>query len=75
MSNLVQNEQAKLVANAFDRVSTVCFGTGALVPLVALMQGQTAVSWEGSLAGIGIWVFIGGLLHYEARRVIDTLRG
>ena len=39
-----------------------------------LMLGQAPVSWDWSLVGVGTWAFIGGVLHYEARRVINALQ-
>lgn len=74
MPYLVQNERAKLIANAFDRASTGCFGTGIFVPTAAQMLGQTSVPFDHLLVAIGAWVFLGAILHFEARRLIGTLR-
>jgi hypothetical protein len=74
MPHLIHNERAKLIANALDRASTGCFATGVFVPTVALMLGQSTVPADLLFAGVGAWVFIDAILHYEARRVINTLR-
>jgi hypothetical protein len=74
MPYLVHNERVKLVANAYDRASTGCFGTGVFVPTAALMLGQSPVAWDYSLVAMVSWVFFGFILHIEARRMIATVR-
>lgn len=74
MAYVAHNERVKLVANAYDRASTGCFATGVFVPTAALMLGQASVSWDYSLVGIAAWVFLGLILHFEARRIIAAVR-
>ncbi len=74
MPFLAHNERVKLVANAYDRASTGCFATGVFVPTAALMLGQSPVSWDYSIVAIATWVFVGLILHFEARRIIVAVR-
>jgi hypothetical protein len=73
MAYLVHNERAKLFANALDRASTGCLGTGILVPTAAVMFGQSTVPLDYLAVAVVFWATIGVILHVEARRVVATM--
>jgi hypothetical protein len=75
MPYLVQNEQAKLLANALDRASTTCLATGVLVPVTTFMLAlKPAVDLKTLVVPVVTWLLATLALHIEAERVIRTLR-
>jgi hypothetical protein len=76
MPDLIHNERAKLVASAFDRVSTMCIAMGVFAPLTTLMlsQNQNNVPLDQLLAAFGFWIFAAVIFHVEARLAIETLK-
>ena len=75
MNKTAHNETAKLIASAYDRFSTACLVSGALVPFSALMLGQEyKVPIEGFWAGAGVWTVVGIGFHFLARGIISTVR-
>jgi hypothetical protein len=43
LDNLVRNERLKLLANAFDRLSTALAIVGAITPLTTIVYGSGAI--------------------------------
>jgi hypothetical protein len=74
MPFLVENERTKLSANALDRASTGCFASGIFVPVAAEMYGQITTPLDYLAVGVGAWLFIGVILHIEARRLLASLQ-
>jgi hypothetical protein len=77
MSELIRNERAKLIANAFDRASTACFTVGIATPIAGMVYNVTTFSTL-SVARLAIsllgWISLALLLHYPARRSLRSLR-
>jgi hypothetical protein len=74
---LIYNERTKLIANAFDRASTV-MGAGSFLPLVNLSKpgngAMTAqVMIQFALSAL-FFIFFAGLLHLLAQRALKGLR-
>jgi hypothetical protein len=57
-----------------DRASTGCFATGVLVPAAGAMLGNTTVPIDHFFIALACWIAAGGALHFEARRVIASMR-
>lgn len=76
MSDLIDNEQTKLLANALDRASTACLTVGVLAPVAAVIYsvtGSSADLWYFVL-GTVIWFLTALTLHLGARRTLRRLR-
>lgn len=65
MSDLVNNEQTKLTANAMNAIAVSCVVTGGLTPIIT---GHTPL-WFSVC-----WVVIGAILHLEARKFLRRLK-
>ena len=75
MPYLVQNERAKLFANALDRASTACFAAGVIVPIAAAMLASNSTIDLGKLiVDVVAWLLATAVLHFEARRALNWLR-
>ncbi|WP_019567276.1 hypothetical protein [Agrobacterium sp. 10MFCol1.1] len=66
------NEQAKFIANSFDRASTACITSGILTPALALLYG---LEWRlESLAFISIGAIfcmsMAFFLHLQGRKYL-----
>lgn len=75
MSDLIDNERTKLLANAIDRASTACLTVGLLAPLAALLYGLSTshVDLWFVLAGGGVWFSVAIGLHLVARFILRSL--
>ncbi|MGA1803718.1 hypothetical protein [Rhizobium sp. HT1-10] len=77
MSDVIRNERAKLIANAFDRASTACFTVGIATPIAGMVYNITS---SGTLTPLRLalsllgWLFLAFLLHDLARRSLRSLR-
>jgi hypothetical protein len=75
MSNLINNERLKLLANALDRVSTACATVGAIAPLASLTFGSgilvLAPHWV--VLGVFSWLLGAAALHLFAREALGGL--
>jgi hypothetical protein len=66
--SLVHNEQTKLTAGAFDRLSTACFALGVIAPIVAASFGAPGYSIGLALIGFSLgWLIVSLGLHFLAR--------
>jgi hypothetical protein len=78
VSQLVDNERTKLVANALDRASTACFTVGILTPTAAFFYDlggfRSTANIVFLVAGLVSWLVNVVALHYWARRVLRNLR-
>ena len=77
MSELIENEQTKLVANALDRASSACFTVGIATPIAGMVYN---IGNFGALSPLRLvtpilgWILLALLLHYLARRRLRRLR-
>jgi hypothetical protein len=71
--SLVGNERIKLMANALDRVSTVCLTVGFAAPIGNWMCGGMQVSLPHLLAGGYVWICVAAGLNNAARRTLGML--
>jgi hypothetical protein len=75
---LIRNERTKLLANALDRASTVCFTVGIATPAAGLLYNiggfRAAAPVATLVLGIGLWLFAAVALHLLARRTLAGLR-
>jgi 1,4-dihydroxy-2-naphthoate octaprenyltransferase len=71
--SLVGNETTKLPANALDRASTACLSVGVLAPVAGYLydRGRFPVLYIGVVSYIS--VFMAGVLHLMARRMLRKL--
>lgn len=78
MSDLIDNERTKLLANALDRASTAVFTIGIFSPLVSYyfdLQGVREAMGALGLIAFAFLSFISAAgLHYLARSVLGDLR-
>lgn len=78
MSNLIENERTKFVANALDRASTGCITVGIATPLAALFYNignfGASIGVTRVLAGLAVWLFAAIVLHILARRILKGLK-
>jgi hypothetical protein len=76
MSELVENERTKLLANALDRASTAILTIGVVAPVSAalytLVVPPIGPGWFVAVALV--WIFAGIGLHISARLVLGALR-
>ncbi|GJD94965.1 hypothetical protein [Methylobacterium iners] len=74
----INNERAKLLANALDRASTACLTVGVLGPTAASLYGvgTDLLGTNGILFGLGalLWLSVAASLHAMARKVLGRLR-
>lgn len=77
MSDLVHNEETKILANALDRASTACLSLGVLAPIAGAFYNvagmNTSAFWPFVLCVLA-WFLAAYALHLEARRAIKELR-
>jgi len=75
MTDLIDNERTKLLANAFDRASTACLTVGVLAPLAAVIYNLSGTHLDGWVLVVGtvIWLFAAIALHLIARVVLRDL--
>jgi hypothetical protein len=70
----VRNEQTKLLANALDRASTVCFTVGIATPAAGFLYNignfRVVVPLAALALGMSGWLFSAAALHLLARRVL-----
>jgi hypothetical protein len=76
MDNLVRNERLKLLANAFDRVSTACLTFGGIAPLATLIftQGTLGLPADRFALAAFSWILLGIGLHLLAQEALKGLR-
>ncbi|MBV8095991.1 MAG: hypothetical protein JO110_22725, partial [Acetobacteraceae bacterium] len=73
--SLVQNERAKLLANALDRASTGLFVVGVATPAASSLYGlRPRVGIVFLVVALYVWLFAAFCLHMLARRVLGGLR-
>lgn len=76
-AELIRNERTKLLANALDRASTVCFTVGIATPAAGFLYnfgGFRAIGAVPLLAlGLLGWIFGAVALHLLAARVLKGL--
>jgi hypothetical protein len=68
----VHNEKCKLIAGAFDRLSTGFVLAGVFAPLYAISQGQPAPTPQ-ELIGMACWFFGALVLHLRAQVMIGRM--
>jgi hypothetical protein len=75
---LIANEQTKLLANALDRASTVCFTVGIATPAAGFRYniGSFRAAVPVVVLGLGMlgWLLPAIALHLLARRILRGLR-
>jgi hypothetical protein len=72
----IENEQVKLLANAFNTGATSCFAIGVLAPVASVFYGlgSPARPDPGWLAaGVALWTFAAFWLHSYARGFLEDL--
>ena len=78
MSQLVQNERTKLVANSLDRASTACFTVGILTPTAAYLYDlggfRSTANVVFLVVALVTWLMAVIALHYLARRALRSLQ-
>jgi hypothetical protein len=77
MPYLVENEKAKLLANALDRLSTGVFVVGVVGPYGAIIYGtstSTPLSEDAFLLSIFSWFTAGVIIHNAAQWLLNGLR-
>ena len=74
--SLIENERTKLLANAFDRLSTACLTVGLLAPIAAVIYGATgtAMQYWAFVLICAIWFSAAIALHLIARIVLGGLK-
>ena len=74
--SLIDNERTKLLANAFDRLSTACLTVGLLAPTAALVYGVNGIAmqaWVYALSSAA-WFVSAGILHLVAQVILGRLK-
>ena len=78
MSDLVDNERIKLLANALDRASTAVFTVGVITSCVSyysnLQEVRAALGPGGLVAFVALSFSSAAGLHMLARSVLGDLR-
>ena len=70
----IHNERTKLLAGAFDRLSTTCLTVGIVGPIAASLYGvPTTISASEFAVFAAIWLLVGTVLHFLARRILSGL--
>ncbi len=76
--SLIDNERTKLLANALDRASTVCFTVGILSPLAGYVYGVVdlgpAIVQRWPIFSVIAWLAVSVALHLWARRILKGLK-
>ena len=73
--SLVHNEQTKLTAGAFDRVSTACLALGVIAPVAAWTFGAPGYFIGPTLIGFtAAWCAFGVGIHLVARALLRNLK-
>lgn len=74
--SMIENEQTKVTAAAFNTVATSCVTVGVLAPLAAALYnfGQSRVSVPALGLGIAIWLGAASIIHYNARVHLRRLK-
>lgn len=71
-------ETAKLIANAIDRASTVCFTVGIATPLAGYIYNfsgfRGSIGFAELISGVAGWLIVAIGLHYLARRVLKRIQ-
>ncbi|PPQ35845.1 hypothetical protein [Rhodopila globiformis] len=74
---LIYNERTKLIANAYDRASTV-IGAGSFLPLINLSKPSDGTITAPAIFQFALsalfFAFFAGVLHLLARRALRGLR-
>jgi hypothetical protein len=74
-SQIIHNEETKLLAGQLDRLATTCVTVGIAGPVAASLYGiPTAVSVELFVLYAVVWLVTAVFLHHLARRVLKGLR-
>jgi hypothetical protein len=76
MGNLIRNERLKLLANAFDRLSTALATVGAITPLATIVYGSGAlgISPLASVIAAACWFMTAVALHLVGRQLLGGLK-
>jgi len=76
MSDLIDNERTKLLANALDRASTACVTVGVIAPLAAALYNFAGLQIQPWIivGGVVFWIFSASVLHLSARAILKGLR-
>jgi hypothetical protein len=78
MTQIVDNERAKLLANALDRASTAMFTVGILTPCVSYLFNLQNIRDTLGLSGLALFVALSfsatAGLHLLARSVLGDLQ-
>lgn len=76
--SVVENEQIKLLANAFDRASTACFTVGIATPVAGYVYNVSGFREAIHLRTIGLsffgWLLVALFLHLYASRTLKRLQ-
>ena len=76
--SLVDNEQTKLLANAFDRASTACFTVGIATPLAAFVYSvsgfRNSITYGTMALAFTGWLVAAIGLHLMGRQALKGLR-
>lgn len=74
--SLIQNERAKLAANALNTVGSGCVLIGVVTPTAAVIYGTAVVQAPGSTAALaGLFFFLLGImLHLVAQLLLGGLK-
>ncbi|RWX78481.1 hypothetical protein EPK99_07650 [Neorhizobium lilium] len=72
---LIQNERAKLRANALDRLSTASAAAGFIAPVASISNGGVSFGISISVvASTTAWIFTAAMLHLGARFSLRKLK-
>ncbi|HVY52870.1 MAG TPA: hypothetical protein VHA07_15075 [Devosia sp.] len=76
MADLIANERIKLVASAFDRLSTTLAGIGVITPFVTLVYGSGTISLAPQFSAVAAacWLMAALSLHLLAQQVLGALK-
>ena len=80
-SDLVHNENIKLLANSIDRGSTACWVAGVATPYSTAFYAGVVTPYDQQITylpqilGLICWGLAAFVLHLEARRTLEKLRG
>ena len=77
MSELIDNEQTKLLANALDRASTACFTVGIATPIAGMVYNIGSFGASLSMIrisfGLGMLAFRVDAITLMARHILKGL--
>lgn len=74
MSNLVHNEQTKMMANFFNSLGVVSFATGVIVPVVSVVLTHDTRPITSSILALLFGVVMGIGLFFAAQYTLEHLQ-